>query len=660
MLMADNKKSIFQRLGNAIIGFGNGASQPSVNKIVTNYTLANDPSILYKFDNKEERDAKLLQMKQEKLLAYQWVRNAADSTVIKEMGKNMVRVMYRDADLMDNGFPEIGRALDVVSEEATTFDQKGVMLHIDSTSDRIKGILEDLFLNRLDINIMLPMIVRATAKYGNEFMLLNISKNGILGWRELPVHEINRIESGMQGVYGGGTITNDMKVDEVEFVWEGHNQAMPYKNWQVAHFRLINNSVFLPYGASALHKARRAWRMLSMMEDSMLLYRLERSIERRVFKINVGNIDDYDVKGYLQEFANTFKRAPIIDPTTGQLDLRKNFLDVSADYFIPVRPGADPTNIESLQSAQNITSMDDIEYMLQKVLTALCVPRTFLNFKEAQGKAQSMSSQDVRFARSIVKYQQAVLVELTKVAIIHLYLLGFKEDLTNFSLSLNNPSSQIEDMALERLQNRLNAATTALQDPGGGIPLMSWHRAQREIMGLTEDEIKEVLLEMRLERALSAELGATTQIIQRTHLCDKVDRIYGKPGAEYTQLSADEEGGPGGGLGGGGGMMGGGDFGGGLDDLGEPGDDFGGDLGGEEGSADLSSMGGEGGGEPLSETLRLSKEMFRKRYLPEGEERSLIDKMIDENFAVNSEINSMINDMENSLDNSGTTKEIID
>ena len=645
--MPNRKKNIFQRLSDAIIGMGNGTSQSSVNKIVSNYTLANDPSILYSFDNKEDRDAKLLQLKQEKLLAYQWVKNAADSTIIKDMGKNMVRVMYRDADLMDNGFPEIGRALDIVSEEATTFDQKGVMLHIESTSDRIKSILEDLFLKRLDINIMLPMIVRATAKYGNEFMFLNVNKNGILGWRELPVHEINRIENGMAGVYGGGVVAHDMKVDEVEFVWEGHNETMPFKNWQVAHFRLINNSVFLPYGASALHKARRAWRMLSMMEDAMLLYRLERSIERRIFKINVGNIDDGDVKSYLQEFANTFKRAPIIDPTTGQLDLRKNFLDVSADYFIPVRPGSDPTSIESLQSAQNITSMDDMEYMLQKVLTALCVPKSFLNFKEAQGKAQTMSSMDIRFARSIVKYQQAILVELTKIAIIHLYLLGFREDLTNFSLSLNNPSSQIEDLALERLQNKLNAATTALQDPGGGIPLMSWHRVQREIMGLNDNEIKEVLNEMRLERALAAELIATTQIIQRTHIFDKVDRIYGKPGADYTQLSSDEEGS---GPGGGGGMMGGG-FGGGLDDLGAPGDGFGDDMGGgEEGTADLSSMGDEGsGGAPLAEALSLSKEMFRKKYLPLGEERSLIDKMIDENFVVNSEINSMINDMENSI-----------
>ena len=159
--------------------------------------------------------------------------------------------------------------------------------------------------------------------------------------------------------------------------------------------------------------------MLSMMEDAMLLYRLERSIERRIYKVNVGLIDDADVPGYLQDFMNNVKRAPIIDPQTGQIDLRKNFLDVSADYVIPVRNGQDPTDISTLQSAQNQTSMDDIEYMRDKIMAGLMVPKSYLNFQEAEGKGQNMSLMDIRFNRRINSGQQSILMELN-LSLIHI------------------------------------------------------------------------------------------------------------------------------------------------------------------------------------------------------------------------------------------------
>jgi hypothetical protein len=177
------------------------------------------------------------------------------------------------------------------------------------------------------------------------------------------------------------------------------------------------------------------------MEDMMFIYRLERSIERRVYKIYVGAIDDADVQAYVEQVANQFKRTPIIDPMTGQVDLRKNFLDVSADYVIPVRNGQDPTSIETLQSAQNITSMDDIEYMQNKIFAGLRIPKTFLNFQEAQGKGQNLSLMDIRLSRSVNTVQQAFIMELTKIAILHLFLLGFEDDLDNFSLSMANQSN---------------------------------------------------------------------------------------------------------------------------------------------------------------------------------------------------------------------------
>ena len=235
-------KTVFQRLTDVVIGVGNGTT--NMGPVITNYSLPKtNNEVLYTFDNEADRDRKLQQLKQQKLLAYQWVKMGYDTSMEQLAGNNQIKVMYRDVDLMDT-WPEIGAALDIAAEEATCLNPKKKMLNIYSKSERIQSVLEDLFVNRLDIHITLPMVVRATCKYGNEFMFLNIDqKNGIMGWREMPVHEIRRVENGMQNAYSGsynfGAITaSKLKPDETKFVWEGHNENIPYKNWQVAHFRL--------------------------------------------------------------------------------------------------------------------------------------------------------------------------------------------------------------------------------------------------------------------------------------------------------------------------------------------------------------------------------------------------------------------------------------
>lgn len=598
------EKTRLQKLTDVLIGINDGTPKMTSGKSVS-YNIAPSSKVLYSTNSKEDRDAKLKLAKQQQLLSHMWAKTGVETSMEQLPGATQVRVMYRDADLMA-AWPEIGAALDIISEEASTINAKGKMLNIYSKSERIKSVLEDLFINRLEINVWARTIFRATAKYGNDFMFLNIdAKRGILGWRELPVHEMTRVENGLTSGYGTAIPSYlNLKPDEVKFVWEGHADGIPFQSWQVAHFRLINDSLFLPYGVSWLNKVRRHWRILSMMEDGMLLYRLERSIERRVFKVNVGLIDDADVPGFLQEFMNGIKRAPIIDPQTGQIDLRKNFLDVSADYVIPVRNNQDPSSIDNLPPAQNATSMDDIKYVENKVLCGLRVPKTFLNFQEPQGKGQNLSLLDIRFNRAINSMQQAILMELNKIATIHLYLLGFEDDLTNFTLSFNNPSNQIEMMELDNTIKRLNAASAALAEQGGGIPLMSWHQVQKEIMGKTDSEIADLLDEIRLESAIAIELQRTPEIIKRTHLFDRVDRIYGEPGAKYSKnIPGQDE--MGGGIGGGGGAPMGGGFGDELGDLGEPGSDDMGDIGGDEDSADLSTMGGNdtSGGAPLNENI---------------------------------------------------------
>ena len=431
--MAKNNKTIFQRLGGVLKG--HSGSNSVVDNFVSNSIEPN--RVLFQTSDKEEYEKKLKTMSQDKFLSMQWIKAGYDNTEKTIQTKNQMHLLYYDCDLMD-AWPEINAALDIMSEEACVVGSNGKMVNITSSSERIRSILEDLFVNRLNINVMLPMITRSMCKYGNEFMLLNCnSENGILGWRELPVSQMERLENGMINPNVPATSNNMLNgnPDDTQFVWIGKNENLPYKNWQVSHFRLLSNSFFLPYGMSVLHGARRAWKMLSIMEDMMLVYRLERSIERRIFKIFVGNIDPTEVPAYVQQIANNFKRTPIIDPLTGQIDLRKNFMSIDSDFFIPIRTENAPTPIESLPAAQNITSMDDINYMENKVLAALRIPKSFLNFQEAQGKGQNLSIMDIRFSRKINKIQQAILMELNKIAMIHLNMMGLADEMSNFVIN---------------------------------------------------------------------------------------------------------------------------------------------------------------------------------------------------------------------------------
>lgn len=659
--MAEKRHTIFQNLGNII--FGSSVSPemqrlPSTADVTTN-------RVLYSTNNRADYERKLQQYRQQKFLSYQWVKAGADNAIESLAGYTAVKLMYRDADLMDET-PEIGTAIDIVSEEACAFDSEGKMLHVKSKSKRIKAILEDLFYNRLNIHVMLPMTARSMIKYGNEFMLLNIDKNnGVLGWKELPVYEMDRYENGYTTM-AGATQNNvyELKPDETRFIWVGHNEGLGgYRNWQVAHFRLLKNSLFLPYGVSFLHKARRAWRMWSMMEDAMLIYRLDKSVERRVFKVYVGAIDDQDVPAFIQEFANGFKRTPIIDPATGQIDLRKNFLDVSSDYFIPVRDPSAPTPIENLQSSQNQTQMDDIQYMQNKIFAALRVPKTFLNFQEAQGKGQNLSLLDIRFSRMINTIQQFLLMELNKIAMIHLHFMGFDDEITNFTLSMNNPSAQIEALELEDITKRIQTATAAVADNGNGIPLMSLHMALKKIMKMSDSEIKDMLLEIRLEKAMAAELQQTAMIIKKTGIFDNVDRIYGDFSAMNAQQSNQMQNNQqemsgsspmgGGGIGFEGGSLN-------IDSLGSAGSEGMPDMSGNESSVDMAQAPEVDNGAPMESRIRkpvLNEKIksFTERYFERLNESiqndpdyiNEVDDFEGKNITINEKVNSIFEKINN-------------
>ena len=392
-------------------------------------TYSLDKKELLKTTNKQEYEREKLQAQQSFYLSGQWAKienNLYTQAIYYEPTRLAAFYDYESMEFT----PEISTALDIYAEESTTPNQDGYILQIYSESKRVKGILTDLFNNVLDINTNLQMWTRNTCKYGDNFVYLKLDpEKGIVGCMQLPNIEIERLERGMAAK--SVNVGVDPKEKGLRFHWKVKD--MEFNSWEIAHFRLLGDDRKLPYGTSMLEKARRIWKQLLLSEDAMLIYRTSRAPERRVFKVFVGNMDDKDVEAYVQRVANKFKRDQIVDNKTGNVDLRFNQMAVDQDYFVPVRDVAQTMPIETLPGAQNLSEIADIEYIQKKLVTALRVPKAYLGFEEVVGDGKNLSLQDIRFARTINKIQKAMISEMNKIAIIHLFLLGFEDELQNFT-----------------------------------------------------------------------------------------------------------------------------------------------------------------------------------------------------------------------------------
>jgi len=426
--------------------------------------------------------------------------------------------------IFSHNTPEISAALDIYAEESTTVDQNGFMLQIYSESKRIKGILLDLFLNTLDINTNLPMWTRNTCKYGDNFVYLKLDpEKGVVGCMQLPNIEIERLERGMPAQASRQNVEEPAENKGLRFKWKAKD--MEFNSWEIAHFRLLGDDRKLPYGTSMLEKARRIWKQLLLSEDAMLIYRTSRAPERRVFKVFVGNMDDKDVEPYVQRVANKFKRSQVVDSQSGNVDLRFNQMAVDQDYFIPVRDAAATNPIDTLPGGTNLGEIADIEYIQKKLLTALRVPKAFLGFEEPVGDGKNLSLIDIRFARTINRIQKSMIAEMNKISIIHLFLLGFEDELSNFTLSLVNPSTQADLLKVEAWSQKLDTYTKSVTAIAGIAPTsVTW--AKKHILGFSDEEIKLDLQQQRIEMAVGAELTNTATIITNTGMFDNVDKLY--------------------------------------------------------------------------------------------------------------------------------------
>ena len=498
-----------------------------------------DKKELLKTTNQQEFEKAKLQAQQTMYLTSQWTKienNLYTQGVYFEPTR---LASYYDYESMEYT-PEISAALDIYAEESTTADQNGYILQIYSESKRIKSVLTDLFNNNLDINTNLAMWTRNTCKYGDNFVYLKLDpERGVVGCMQLPNIEIERVEKGMKGKSNLDKEESDQKA--LAFNWK--NKDLTFNTWEIAHFRLLGDDRKLPYGTSMLEKARRIWKQLLLSEDAMLIYRTSRAPERRMFKVFVGNMDDKDVEAYVQRVANKFKRDQVVDHKTGNVDMRFNQMAVDQDYFIPVRDASAPDPITTLPGATNLSEIADIEYIQKKLLTALRVPKAFLGFEEVVGDGKNLSLQDIRFARTINRIQKSMLAELNKVAIIHLFLLGFEDELSNFTLNLSNPSTQADLLKVDVWKEKIILYKDAVTKIEGIAPVsVSW--AKKHILGFSDEEIRLDLQQQRLEKAVATELEATPTVITKTGIFDTIDKLYGgNSGSTENTQSGEEMGG---------------------------------------------------------------------------------------------------------------------
>ena len=529
--MAQEKYTVWQRLGRA---FGPNSTMDQQSPV-----FKFDKKELLRTPNKQEYETEKLQAQQTMYLGQQWQKVESNLYTQAVYYEPTRLASYYDYESMEYT-PEISTALDIYAEESTTPDKDGEILKIYSESKRIKTVLHDLFVNKMDINTNLPMWTRNTCKYGDNFVYLKLDpEKGIVGAIQLPNIQIERLEKGMR--FHPDKYSQETENDALKFTWKEKN--MEFNTWEVAHFRILGDDRKLPYGTSMLEKSRRIWKQLLLSEDAMLIYRVSRAPERRVFKVFVGNMDDKDVDPYVQRVANKFKREQIVDHKTGNVDLRFNQMAVDQDYFIPVRDASAPEPITTLPGGTNLAEIADIEYIQKKLVTALRIPKAYLGFEEAVGDGKNLSLLDIRFARTINKIQKSMIAELNKIAIIHLFLLGFEDELTNFTLGLHNPSKQSDLLGVEVWKEKVllyKDMVTPIQDSVAPVSA-SW--AKKHILGFSDDEIRLDLQQQRVERAVSAELGKTAEVITVTGIFDTVDKLYGKKDSEAAPEGGAPEGG---------------------------------------------------------------------------------------------------------------------
>jgi hypothetical protein len=375
--------------------------------------------------------------------------------------------IYADYDAMDTD-AICCSALDIVADECTLKNEQGEVLQIRSADENIQKLLYNLFYSVLNIEFNLWSWVRNMAKYGDFYLKLEIAeKYGVYNVIPFSAYNIIREEG-----------FNHENPQEVRFKYDpnatlasstGYSSAQNrdsgvwFDNYEMAHFRLTGDVNYLPYGRSYLEPARKLFKQYTLIEDAMLIHRITRAPERRVFYVNVGAIPPAEVDNYIQKMINKMKKTPLIDPNTGNYNLIYNQQNLLEDFFIPVRGNDTSTKIDTAKGLE-YNGIEDVAYFREKLFAALKIPKAFMGYeKDLTGKA-TLAAEDIRFARTVERLQRIIISELTKIGLVHLYAHGYtNESAANFTLSLTNPSIIYDQERIALFKEKIDLAKQAME-----------------------------------------------------------------------------------------------------------------------------------------------------------------------------------------------------
>ena len=399
--------------------------------------------------------------------------------------------LYSDYEAMDTD-PIIASTLDILADEATLKNDQGEVLSIKSSDENLQKVLYNLFYDVLNIEFNLWSWTRNMCKYGDFFLKLEIAEEfGVYNVLPYTVYHMTRQEG--QDPENPAKVTFQLDPDglassmDPNYVPKSNKRVIVFDNYEVAHFRLISDTNYLPYGRSYLEPARKIWKQVTLMEDAMLIHRIMRAPEKRTFYINVGQIPPNEVEQFMQKTINTMKKTPYVDPQTGDYNLRFNMMNMMEDFYIPMRGGDTQTKIDTTPGLQ-YDGIQDVEYLRDKMFAALKVPKAYFGYEgDLQGKA-TLAAEDIRFARTVERIQKILESELTKIALVHLYAQGFKgESLTNFELNLTNPSIIFEQEKVALLKEKIDLANQMRDSK-----LFSTDWIYDNIFNLSEDQYMEM------------------------------------------------------------------------------------------------------------------------------------------------------------------------
>jgi len=370
--------------------------------------------------------------------------------------------LYADYEAMDTD-PIIASALDIISDEATIKNDQGEIVTVKSSDENIQRVLYNLFYDVLNVEFNLWSWTRNMLKYGDFFLKLEIAeKFGVYNVLPYTVYHMIRHEGtdpeNPAKVYFQLEPDGITAASDPNYRKRPNQKSITFDNYEIAHFRLLSDTSYLPYGRSYLEPARKIYKQVNLMEDAMLIHRIMRAPEKRMFYINVGSIPPTEVDQFMQKTINTMKKTPYVDQNTGEYNLKFNMQNMMEDFYLPVRGGDNSTRIETTKGL-DYDGTTDVQYLQSKLFAALKIPKAYFGYEgDLQGKA-TLAAEDIRFARTVERIQKILESELTRIALVHLYTQGFTgESLTNFEIRLSTPSIIFDQEKVALLKEKVDLA----------------------------------------------------------------------------------------------------------------------------------------------------------------------------------------------------------